>query len=441
MGVVVLARHEGLGELVVLKVLRGEVAQSPDNLERLRREARTMARLRSEHIVRVTDVGTLDGGEPFLVMEYVRGATLRQLLSERRALSIEEVVEYALQVCEGLAAAHASGIVHRDIKPSNLIVTERPDGSPLVKILDFGIAKSESPASLILTETSAMLGSPLYMAPEQMRDAHRADARSDLWALGVTLYEALTGQLPFPAFTTAAVIAAVLSDDPIPPRQHVPGLPEGLEAVVLRCLRRDPAERFTDVGQLALALAPFGSVRAMSTADRAGRILRRGPVRDEEPAPVPAPAASDSGLLTASRTATQARLTASTDPGGPAPARPARPARPLGLGLAAVAALGLAALFWRQRPAPASGGLVPAVSAAVAVATEAPAASAPSVVTAVVEPVAPPPAVIAPAQTAAVSAAPAASAAQKKAATPRPVTSPRPAPSPRSGGPDFGPRQ
>lgn len=353
MGVVMLAYHEGLGERVVLKVLRGEVARTPENLERLRREARTMARLRSEHITRVTDVGALEDGAPYLVLEYVRGVSLRGLLQERGALPEEEAVGYLLQVCEGLAQAHASGVIHRDIKPSNLMLTERPDGAPLVKILDFGIARTDAPTIHTLTESQAMLGSPLYMAPEQMRDARDVSVRSDVWALGVTLYELVTGKLPFRAYTTAAVIAAVLSEDPTPPRRHAPGLSEGLEAVLLRCLSREPDARFEDVGQLALALVPFGPSGGDQIAACARKILQRVPApAPPEPAPF---RPSEPIPLAASRTATQLGA-----PPHAAPSSPSRPWRWLPLALLGV----LGPLLFLALRSPASPAAAPSALAA-----------------------------------------------------------------------------
>ncbi len=437
MGVVMLAVHEGLGERVVLKVLRREIAGDPENLERLRREARTMARLRSEHVARIMDVGVLEDQTPYLVLEYVRGESLRQLLQRRGALPAREAVGLALQVCEGLAEAHVNQVIHRDLKPSNLILSERPDGSPLVKILDFGIAKTSAPTVQTLTETQSMLGSPLYMAPEQIRSARDVGASADVWALGVTLYELLTNKLPFQAFTTGAVIAAVLADDPVPPRQHVPDLPAGLEATVLRCLERAPERRFQDVGALAEALVPWGPDDAQAIAARTQRTLQRTPRQVTLPLvpPVPSTPERPSGTLqlTASRTATQLR----TAPSSPPP--PPGPRRGLWLGGLGAGLLALAALLRPQSPAaplPASK-LLPA---AASPAPGPPAASPPAAL--VSSPSPPASAPVAPALASTPAPALPPSAAPVASARPRPrLPPPAPhTPAPTGGMADFGPR-
>ncbi len=280
MGVVLVARHAILNERVAVKLLRpvdpsapNAAPHDPTHVERLHREARAAARLKGIHVSRVMDVGTLDDGSPYIVMEYIDGATLAATVRERGPLPVEEVVDYVLQTCEGLAEAHVQGIVHRDLKPSNLMLTRGVDGSALVKILDFGIARASDGHQPTLTGSSVMLGSPSYMSPEQIRDAHDVDVRTDLWSLGVTFYELLTQHLPFEAFTPAGLIARISVDPPVPPSAHVDGLPDGLEDVVLRCLEKSPDARFGSVAELAQALVPFASPRGVLTAERIERVI------------------------------------------------------------------------------------------------------------------------------------------------------------------------
>ena len=321
MGVVLAARHVELGELVAVKMLR---LPSGDKraFDRLRREARAAAKLRGEHVVRVMDVGTLESGAPFIVMEYVAGRTLAQAREAAGRISVSTAVDWVLQACEGLAEAHGLGIVHRDIKPSNLLLTTRPDGSSLVKLLDFGIAKSLSVAPLTLTETGGFLGSPLYASPEQVRDARVLDQRTDIWSMGVVLYQLLTGQLPFPCYTATAALASLVADPPVAPRSLVPSLPLELERVLLRCLEKDPKNRFATVAELARALEPWGSPAAAGATERVFRILNQAGKQPSEPAPgaetFSTRAPSQDGSLAASRTASQVL------PMSGVPQRPAR---------------------------------------------------------------------------------------------------------------------
>ncbi len=311
MGVVLAARHVELGELVAVKMLR---LASGDGraFERLRREARAAAKLRGEHVVRVMDVGTLDSGAPYIVMEYVAGKTVAQAREAVGRLAVSTAVDWVLQACEGLAEAHGLGIVHRDIKPSNLLVTSRPDGSRLIKLLDFGIAKSVSVSPATLTETGGFLGSPLYASPEQVRDARLLDHRTDIWSMGVVLYQLVTGQLPFPSFTATAALASLVADPPVAPRSVMPELPLELERVLLRCLEKDPQKRFATVAELARALEPFGSEAAAGATARVTRILNQAGNQPSEPPPAADSQrtlrASQDGTLASSRTASQVLL-------------------------------------------------------------------------------------------------------------------------------------
>lgn len=190
MGIVVAATHLQLEQKVALKFLLPAAIQSPEAVERFLREGRAAVRLKSQNVAKVTDVGTLENGAPYMVMEFLHGADLAAVMAERGLLPVAEAVSYVLQACEAIAEAHSLGIVHRDLKPQNLFVTRKVDGRPLIKVLDFGISKSmDTQSGLSLTRTSSIMGSPLYMSPEQMRSSKNVDQRSDIWAIGVVLYE------------------------------------------------------------------------------------------------------------------------------------------------------------------------------------------------------------------------------------------------------------
>ncbi|RYE86113.1 MAG: serine/threonine protein kinase, partial [Myxococcales bacterium] len=269
MGVVLAATHLQLGHEVAIKCLLPEVAQQPETLARFVQEARTCARLRSENIVRVHDVGTLPSGAPFIVMELLDGLDLAEHLARRGPLPIDEVVGYLRDVCEGLAVAHAAGIVHRDLKPSNLFVVPRPSGARgTVKILDFGISKLLDPPpaavdSLGRTASNGMLGTPYYMAPEQILDPGSVTGQTDLWSLGVVLVELCSGVRPFVGDTAPALLGKILSEQPVPLRVLRPDAPAWLEATVARCLQKDPSRRPASAAALARELGggsdPFGA--------------------------------------------------------------------------------------------------------------------------------------------------------------------------------------
>jgi len=284
MGIVAEAVHLGLGHRVALKLLKREMVRS-DHRERFFREARAAGALRSEHVVAIKDVDTLPDDTPFLVMEYLEGADLGSVLVSRGTLPVEEATDYVLQACHAIADAHGLGIVHRDLKPANLFLTHRVDGSRLIKILDFGIAKITGPELVVdLTTTSQYMGSPSYMSPEQVRSAKRVDARSDLWALGVILYQLVTGALPFDGESTGDVFVKISTE---PPRPFAPPVPApGLEAVILRCLSKAPEERYADVLELAAALAPFAGATGRERAEAVARIAGRELLPLPPPAPV-----------------------------------------------------------------------------------------------------------------------------------------------------------
>ena len=276
MGVVVAAHHLELETQVALKFM----LKAPDDGEaavRFLREARAAAKLRSEHAARVTDFGKLETGAPYIVIEYLAGEDLGDLLRREGPLPLGLATRCIVQACEAIQEAHEQGIVHRDIKPSNLFLTRRPNGQPCIKVLDFGISKltlsTSDPAGLQSTSTGAVFGSPMYMAPEQMRSARRASPRSDVWSLGATLYELLTGTLPFVAETVMELALKVAEELPPAPSALRASLPPELDAIVLRCLEKDPEQRFASARELAQALAPFAEDaqpnRAQSTPELA----------------------------------------------------------------------------------------------------------------------------------------------------------------------------
>jgi eukaryotic-like serine/threonine-protein kinase len=274
MGVVLAARHAQLGQQVAIKFLRKSAAESTEAVNRFLREARAAVALQSAHVVRVMDVGTLDGGLPYMIMEHLSGTDLGHVLEVRTALPVEEAVDYLLQALEAIAEAHSVGIVHRDLKPSNLFLTLRPDGSPLVKVLDFGISKAVdgNAEQVSLTATSMVLGSPLYMSPEQVRSTKNVDTRTDVWALGVILYELVAGAPPFEAESVTGLCAKIVADPPVPLRARRPDVPEALEAVVARCLEKEIARRPRSVAELASALKSFASIEGRLAVDRIARI-------------------------------------------------------------------------------------------------------------------------------------------------------------------------
>ncbi len=272
MGVVVAAQHVMLEEKVAIKFLLPDMLRNQDVVGRFAREARAAVKIKSEHVARVFDVGTLDNGAPYMVMEFLEGGDLAAWLRERGPLAVEMAVDFVLQACVAVANAHGLGIVHRDLKPANLFCVRGSDGELVVKVLDFGISKithvSASDTGGSLTQTSAVMGSPFYMSPEQMQSARDVDARTDIWALGVVLYELLTGSTPFEG-TSFAEIAIKVATAPLPRVRDVrPEVPAGLEGVILKCLARDRRERYSHVGELGAALGEFGSKRAGALVDR-----------------------------------------------------------------------------------------------------------------------------------------------------------------------------
>jgi eukaryotic-like serine/threonine-protein kinase len=277
MGVVVAATHVTLEERVAIKFLLPQALSSGEAVARFLREARAAVRIKSEHVARVTDVGQLENGAPYMIMEYLDGADLGTIGHSRGALRIEDGVEFVLQACEAIAEAHALGIVHRDLKPANLFLVTRADGTPSVKVLDFGISKvtgmSSSGADLGMTKTTTVMGSPLYMSPEQMASSRDVDARTDIWALGAILYELLTGTVPFQADTLTQLCVLILQQPAPSLRNARPDAPAGLEQVIVRSLEKDRNRRFTNIAEFALALAPYAPRRARLSVERVSRVI------------------------------------------------------------------------------------------------------------------------------------------------------------------------
>lgn len=263
MGVVYIAHHEALNKQVCIKVMAPEWAEHDDAVMRFRREAQAAAQLKSQHVVHIYDVDRLDDGSPFIVMEYLEGRSLDQLLAEHGPLPVALAVDYVIQALRALVEAHAAGIVHRDLKPANLFLEQKRTGGDNIKVLDFGISKLADESGLgsvadDITSSQAVLGTPAYMSPEQAVSARDVDGRTDIWSVGVILYELLTGELIFEGQTMGAVMARILNM-PIPPiTDKRDDIPVGLGDAVMRCLERDVDERFHTVGELLEALSPFG---------------------------------------------------------------------------------------------------------------------------------------------------------------------------------------
>ncbi|MGK3989610.1 protein kinase [Sorangium sp. So ce136] len=272
MGVVVEARHVVLDERVALKFLLPAFTLHPEGAARFLREAKAGMRIKSEHVARVSDVGTLESGAPYMVMEFLTGSDLARLLQDQGVLGIEDAIDYIVQGSEAIAEAHSLGIVHRDLKPANLFLTRRADGSPLVKVLDFGISKMATSAVDILTGTDAALGSALYMSPEQMRQTRSVDHRTDIYALGVSLYELLAGRQPYYAETLPQLCAEVLTGTPTPLREIRPDVPASLASALERAYAREREQRYASIAELIVALAPFAPARSYTTLDRIARM-------------------------------------------------------------------------------------------------------------------------------------------------------------------------
>jgi serine/threonine-protein kinase len=414
MGVVVAATDTQLDRRVAIKFLLPDALKNADLVARFAREARAAAKIHSEHVARIIDVGELETGAPFMVMEYLEGSDLADRIRAQPGVTVAEAARYLLQACEALAEAHAAGIVHRDLKPANLFLAQRPDHTVSVKVLDFGISKAPV-ASGGITSTQAVMGSPHYMSPEQLVSSKHVDPRSDVWSLGIVLYETLAGSPPFGGDTMPEIVAQILQSPTPGVRAVRPDVPAELEAVIARCTAKEPSARFANVAELARALAPFAADCAQS-AERAARILGVS-------APPAGQRASSDAVAPASRTVpagTPAEVRADTAWGNTRAAGvPRRGAAPYAIGaVLGVAAIIGAVVFFGGHVAPPP---VPALPSAphVDLPPPPPAPSVPVVL-------APPPGAVPDPVTPPASA----SAAPVKPATGRPSGPPRPPPVP-----------
>jgi len=265
------AHHTLLDKTVALKLLAPEA--SPETFasraERFLVEARAAAKIDSPHVARVLDVGTLENGAPFIVMERLEGCNLEELLLLEERLSVKDAADYIVQALQGLGHAHALGVVHRDLKPANLFLAQQPDGSSVIKILDFGIAMLDADDNGQAANGN-IIGSPVYMSPEQVRNDTNVDHRTDIWSLGTVLYELITAKVPFGAAAEGLgeLFGAILDEPFVPPSHHREDVPKALDAVLAKALQRDANLRYADVAEFEQALAPFAVVsRDVAPAD------------------------------------------------------------------------------------------------------------------------------------------------------------------------------
>lgn len=306
---------------VAIKIMLPHLVKQAEFAARFVREVHAAASLSSEHVARVLEVGWFENGQPYLVMELLEGADLDKLILERGPFPIGEAVGYLIEACDAVAEAHSRGIIHRDLKPSNLFIAHRQGGPPILKVLDFGISKPmkvdpDATDIRAITGTDATLGSPQYMSPEQFRSSRRVDTRTDIWSLGMILHRMLTGKVAFEAASIAELLTMLVTEPPTPLRARRPEAPVALEAVILRCLEKDSARRFQNVGQLVIALAPFAPRAASVVLPRVVALLGAATVTAPPPQLTPPgiPVIFDASSTPASY--------------GPAELPPAPPARP-----------------------------------------------------------------------------------------------------------------
>jgi serine/threonine-protein kinase len=422
LGVVVAAHHRHLEQTVAIKYLRPKVLGNKLVTERFLREARLAARIRSEHVVRVYDVGTLPDGLPYMVMEYLAGTDLGQVIQTGGALPLERAVDYVLQACEALAEAHVAGIVHRDLKPDNLFLARGAAGKSIVKVLDFGISKLSNKRAVTgrtsqLTDATEKFGTPVYMSPEQLRSSTDVDARADVWAVGVILYELLTGRLPFDGEGMPELCTAILALPPLPLASVSPHLPPSIQAIIERCLEKDRESRFHNVGELAQELQPFATAMGRASIEHIVKVIREAGenvrpsmpdiagaftpgMREAPTLPPPAPAATEERAILTTSSGAASWGSAPAESGGLKGSR--RWAIPVAAAAAAViVAVGITQMYGH---APSTS---PAPAVAAAAVREASKAASPSIDSVpVAAPAAPSPTAAEAASSAATAAAP-----------------------------------
>jgi serine/threonine protein kinase len=363
MGYVVSANHIDLGQPVALKFLRPELLSDATLVARFASEARAVAKIRSEHVARVFDVGALDDGAPFIVMELLTGKDLAQLLAEPMRMRPETAVGFVLQACEALAIAHSCGIVHRDIKPENLFLAQTMQGRDVIKVLDFGISKlaltgSAVDCALPLVRTMAPLGSPLYMSPEQIRALGDIDGRTDIWSIGCVLFELLAGRAAFDAASITQLCATIL-EHPAPSVRQLRGdVPPELDAVISRCLEKQREHRYPDVAELAAALLPFASAASRISVERCCYILRKSALTGEDEAHESAPSSRGSGSAPSLRPATidRANLRITVAEESDAARLASSPKRRASIAAGMLLAFALVLGVWRLHPFGQAGG-------------------------------------------------------------------------------------
>jgi serine/threonine-protein kinase len=356
MGIVVQATDLHARQRVAVKVMAPDRAKSAEARKRFLREARAAERLSSEHVTRLLGVGELDDGTPYLVMEYLEGSTLADMLVRDGPPAVDVAVDWVLQALEAVAEAHAKGLVHRDLKPENLFLAEFPNRPPLVKVLDFGTVKDLVTKGTRLTRTGATLGSPAYMPPEQIR-AEEIDARADVWAIGVTLYEIISGALPFEGESVAQTLATILRDPPVPLRKRRRDVSAELEAFVACTLSKNPAERYPSATEMKRELSAIRAIMPRTT--RVTKTVRLGqtPQAFRQPEAYAETAEMESGPLLkmaddASRVRGRAGTTTETEPEKTIAERRPGYGKILLLGAAAATALGIlvGAVYARRHP-------------------------------------------------------------------------------------------
>lgn len=380
MGMVLKGTQLALSRPVAIKLMLPNVLGSADSFLRFEREAKVLAQLSHPHIVQVIDNGVF-GDHAYLVMEYLEGKDLAAVLDERIVLPIGEAVQYLLQTCDAVHEAHEQGIIHRDLKPANMFLTKGRSGSARIKVLDFGLAKpaineANAGSSMQLTQTGySAMGTPMYMPPEQMGQFKHLDRRSDIWSLGVILYQLITGRFPFEALNIQFLTAAILRDKPTAPSVYLPDIPPELEQIILRCLEKDPLMRFATVAELETALQPFASqparisLNAPPQGPPAATLsdMRTLPYRPSQPGPI-----VDATTLPLARSALPPRAlsnnqAAVTPPPAPLHTKTAlSPATKIALGVGAVLASAIIAILATQlRASSASADPTPSTSAPI----------------------------------------------------------------------------